>query len=210
MIKLKQENQNTNKTFLSISTFKNSQIQLEEDFLNNNSLIKGARKTGKTEKVLLPAFSSCKNGALYIDYEGESENLVIELSRQNHKKLNVFINKTLDIKKAIHFLENGENVYFNVRSRKKNKEDLNNLNTLLDKIETCSNEFQNKINIFIDNAQFVGRLESLTHLVENDSNAKVFITMTLSYTSQLKDFYSEEEIEIIKEHSISYDVEKQY
>ena len=206
MIKIRKEQDIVkDKPFLSVSQFKRELAELENDIVNHNSLVKGARKTGKTDKILIPAFNMCKNGVLYIDYNNESEDIIKEICKNKNRTVHIFYNKDVNISKIIEYVVSGHIVYFNIRQGKSN--DIEHLNLILEGIYENVNKIENRLNILIDNVQYLGKLNRFEELLFNYDNVKTL--MTLCYTRQLEDFYGEEFVKRVKEKCYSYDVEKQ-
>lgn len=193
------------KPFLSVSQFKNRIVTLPNEIIEHNSIVKGIRRSGKTDKVLIPAFEMCKNGILYVDYNHESEDILKKIAEKNNRTLHIFYNKDVNIQRIIQYIIKGHIVYFNVRQGKEN--DIEYLNSILNGIAMYSSKIEDSINILIDNVQYLGKLDSFEHIISNCENIKIL--MTLCYTRQLESFYGEETIKLIKESFDSYDVEKQ-
>lgn len=207
MIKFRREKDvDKNKIFIPISQFKKSELIINEDILEENAAITGIRMSGKTEKVLVPSFSMCKHGGLYIDFKSESEDEVRKIAEDNGRTLHVFYNDTLNVEKVIDQLRDNHLVYFNVRFGKKN--DIESLDRILFELYRHRNKLDTTLNIFIDNIQYFNKLENLERIICDESKLKVMIT--LNYLRQLESVYGEESVKNIKENMIVYDVEKQY
>lgn len=206
MIKLKKETDLLkNVPFLSVSQFKNEKVILNSEIITYNSIIKGIRRSGKTEKVLIPAFELCESGVLYVDYNNEAENIIKKICEKKNRTVHVFYNKDVNIQKIIEYILKGHIVYFNIRQGKEN--DLEYLNLIFKGIYENSCKIKDKVNILIDNIQYLGRINNLEDLIVNCNNVKIL--MTLCYTRQIQEFYGETITNIIKENCYSYDVEKQ-
>lgn len=206
MIKIRKEKDiNKDKAFLSVSQLKKEIIELDNDIINQNSLVKGARKSGKTDKVLIPAFEMCNNGVLYIDYNNESEDVIKEICKRKNRTVHIFYNKDINIQKIIEYVVDGHIVYFNIRRGKEN--DIEHLNLIFEGIYQNVSKIEEKVNIIIDNVQYLGKIQKFEELLLSCENVKFL--MSLCYTRQLQDFYEEEFIKKIKGTCNSYDVEKQ-
>ena len=190
--------------FLNVSTFKSRDIELPKDFLDYNTLIKGNRNSGKTDKVLIPSLKLSKHGVLYIDLNNEGLERVKEIAISNNTKLHVYNNETINIDKIIDNLLKGEYVYFNIRYNQ--PMDLLSLNKIMDYLK--KNQSKERINIFIDNVQYLGKIKSLPDLILNKEN--IHVIMTICYTSQLETNYNEDIVNRIRQNVVSYDVNKQY
>lgn len=206
MIKIKKEKDILkDKPFLNVSQLNKEEVELETDIINHNSLIKGARKTGKTDKILIPALEMCNNGVLYIDYNNESEDVIKKICKNKNRTVHIFYNKDVNIQKIIDYVINGHIVYFNIRRGKEN--DIENLNLIFSGILQNSFKIDSKINILIDNVQYLGKLSNFEELLFDCENVKFLLS--LCYTRQLEDFYGEDFVRKIKDQCYAYDVEKQ-
>lgn len=206
MLKLKEEKiEDKNKNFLSPLTFKKQEIIIDESFYNTNNIIKGGRKTGKTEKVFIPAFVNCKNAAIYIDYEKEG---FIEISKKC-KDIQIIDIKNINKEEFRKLLEENKKIYINID--RYNKNHLLNLNNFFNLLYLFSKEGflkNEKINVFIDNFQYMSKLDKLPDLLMTSYIFK--FTIGVHYSKQLESFYGDLIVNNIKENSISYDVEKQF
>lgn len=201
----KEKNLVKNKPYLSVSQFKSSHVILDKDIINNNSMVKGTLRSGKTDKVLIPAFELCEDGLLYIDYNHEAEDILRDICEEKNRTLHIFCNQDLNVDKVIEYIVKGHIVYFNIRRNKEN--DLENLNLIFKGLYENSHKIKSKVNVLIDNIQYLRRINNLEDLIVKCDNIKIL--MTLCYTRQLTEFYGETITNIIKENCIAYDVEKQ-
>lgn len=206
MIKfIKETDYDKNKTVLNVSAFKNADIIFDKDIIKGNPLITGSRNTGKTDKVLIPLFNMSKGGVLYIDHNGQAQERIIE---STDRTVHIFYNKDVNVNKIINLLLDGKIVYFNIRDNK--LQDLENLNIILNGIYSSRKTLINNLVIFIDDFQFIGRLDIISKLYKKSYKYNINIVACVHYTRQLKQLYSNEEVTIIKENSTEYDVEKQH
>lgn len=191
--------------YLTRNDIKNVDFEFKSMDKQHN-IIKGSRGVGKTDKVLVPLFkdfSHLDNAILFIDFNNECEDKVLEVK---DRIVHVFYNKDVNPTNVMNTLRDGEIVYFNVRPNK--AKDIENLRKILKMLDQQESKLNKDVLVLIDNIQFMHRIPEFVDLLK-DKTPSVFFTILLQYTRQLVPQYTEEEVEFIKSVSVSYDLEKQ-